>query len=382
MNVVVFGAGSTGRGHLGALISEYTDAELVFIDRKPELIDALRASGRYTIRLLGPVERSLTVGRARYLHRRDRAEVAEAVAWADVVLTAVIANNLPDVGEGIASGIRARMLAGEAAPLNVMACENLDRASTVLAGHVREYLNEAERAYAEAHVGFADTMISRVVPLALHDPLRLTAEDYNEWYVRRSSIVGTPPKLPFVNFVDDLDAYLERKLWIHNGGHATVAYAGRRKGIEFIHEAVADPEIAAFAGGVLGELGQIVLHKHPFSADEIQAYCEELVERGSIAEMRDSIARVVRDPIRKLGRGDRLMAPALYAEAHGLPNGRIIRSVLNVLAYRSDEDAEACAMASELAGAGLESFLRGTLGLGDCPSLVAKIVGASEEEAS
>lgn len=380
LRIVIFGAGSTGRGHLGALISEHTDAEITFIDRKPELIDALRAAGGYSVRLLGPNERTLCVDRAKYLHRADQAGIDKAIVAADLVLTAVIADNLPDVGEGIASGIRARMAAGEERPLNVMACENLEGASTMLEGHVVASFGDSDLSYSRSHVGFADTMISRIVPLALDDPMHLIAEDYNEWCVRRASLVGAPPDLPFVSFVEDLDAYLERKLWIHNGGHATVAYAAHRKGIEFIHEAVADPEIAVFTGRVLAELGSVVLHKHSFPADEIERYCADLGPRGALAEMRDSIARVVRDPIRKLGKHDRLVAPALYAEANGLPNREIVRSIANVLAYRSEEDDEALVMADFIGREGIEFFLRDWIGLGDCPPLIAKIVSASEEQ--
>ena len=88
LRIVIFGAGSTGRGHLGALIAENTDAELAFVDKKPDLIDALRAKGSYCVRLLGPKERVLTVDRATYLHRLDRDGVDSAIASADVVLTA------------------------------------------------------------------------------------------------------------------------------------------------------------------------------------------------------------------------------------------------------------------------------------------------------
>ena len=63
-----------------------------------------------------------------------------------------------------------------------------------------------------------------------------------------------------------------------------------------------------------------------------------------------------------------------------LPNGQIVRSIVNVLAYRCETDDEALIMEEHIDHEGLEWFLRDWLGLADSPSLIAKIVQASKEE--
>ena len=144
-------------------------------------------------------------------------------------------------------------------------------------------------------------MISRVVPRPEPDPLVIVAEDYNEWTARAEAFKGAKPAaLTALELVDNQTARLERKLFIHNGGHAVCGYFGFHRGHEFIHEAVADPVVPSTSSGALDEIGEVVERKHGFSAESIDAYKRDLCRRGAIAEMRDEILRVVRDPIRKL----------------------------------------------------------------------------------
>ena len=55
--IVIFGAGATGRGHVG-LLAWQAGYEIVFVDRNPELVKALKESGGYRVRLYGEQETS------------------------------------------------------------------------------------------------------------------------------------------------------------------------------------------------------------------------------------------------------------------------------------------------------------------------------------
>jgi len=380
MNVLIFGAGSTGRGHLAALLHENGCRDLVFVDKDSRLVQTLAEADSYQVRLLGARERTLDIGGYDIIDRRDEAKVIAAFLAADLVLTAVIAENLDDVARVMAKAVAARRQAGNRQPLNVIACENLNNASSRLKMSVYGRLAAEDTAYAEAVIGFPDAMISRVVPLAKENPLRLIAEDYNEWVVRGSAFKGANPDMLFMSLTDNLEARLERKIWIHNGGHATVAYAGLLRGHTYIHEAVADQAVAAFAGKVLDEIGDTVIHKHKFPQPEIREYQRDLARRGAMAEMKDDILRVVRDPIRKLGVADRLLAPAIYAEAHGLENESILRSVGNVLKYECESDAEAVTMHRTIAARGVKFFLEETIGLQPYPGIVRKIINLAGQK--
>ena len=215
--------------------------------------------GRYTVKLYGERFQEIVVSGYRVHHSLDRAAIAEEIRDAALVLTAVFDQNLSDVAQTIALGISACADDGRTGPLNCIACENMMDSSTALGKHVRQLLAGSGLAWCEEHVGFPDCMISRVVPRPEPDPLVIVAEDYNEWTARAEAFRGPKPAaLSALELVDNQSARLERKLFIHNGGHAACGYFGFHRGHKYIHEAVADPVVAECVLAHLDELGAVV----------------------------------------------------------------------------------------------------------------------------
>ncbi|MHB1485655.1 MAG: mannitol dehydrogenase family protein [Saccharofermentanales bacterium] len=373
MNILLFGAGASGRGHLSIQIRKLSDDYITYVDINSEMIEDLNKAGRYKVRLLSldSSERFVTIDNYAAIDRKNEDAITESFIKADLVLTCVIAENLEDVSYAIAKGIEKRMSVKIDTPLNVIACENLNNASQLLEKQTMRHLGENCASYASEFIGFPDAMISCVVPVP-KDYLNITAEDYNEWVVRKSKFKGNADDFRFLDVIHNFDAYLERKLWIHNGGHATVAYAGIRKGYETIHDAISDNDIATFSVSVMHQIGDAVIHKYSFDFDETREYEANFCRRGMIAEMKDSLARVVRDPLRKLGISDRLMGPALYAYENGLPYENILKSLVNVTLYKNDEDPEAVRMENDIKQNGFEKFCETTLGLKNYPDFIIK----------
>ena len=156
---------------------------------------------------------------------------------------------------------------------------------------------------------------------------------------------------------------MERKLFIHNGGHATCGYFGFHRGHRYIHEAVADPVVAENVVGALDELGAVVERKWGFSRESIDAYKQDLGRRGAVAEMRDEILRVVRDPIRKLSPRERLVAPANLAVEYGLPRKWIVKAIVAALRYHHPQDPQSLALAEQIVAKGLERTLAEICGI-------------------
>ncbi len=337
--------------------------ELVFVDKNPLLVTSLREAGAYRVRLFGGGRapggyHEEKVAGFRVIHANERDLVAQEIVEAALVLTAVFDQNLPDVAETVALGARACRKAGRNEPLNVIACENMMDSSSVLGSHVMGLLQAEDLEYCREYFGFPDCMISRVVPRPEEDPLMILTEDYNEWTARRETYKGARlPGLDCLELVDNQTARLERKLFIHNGGHAVCGYAGFERGHRYIHEAIADPEVARRVSGALGELCRVVGRKHGFNEDGLAAYAADLGRRGSIAEMKDDVLRVVRDPIRKLSAHERLVAPALLAVEYGLPREWIVRGIASVLRYRHPGDVQSLRLGQMIEERGLETVL-------------------------
>jgi mannitol-1-phosphate 5-dehydrogenase len=371
--IVIFGAGATGRGHVG-LLAWQAGFEIVFVDKRPDLVDALRRDGRYTVKLFGRGVQEIEVTGWRTYFYEERRAIAEEIRDAALVLTAVFDQNLADVARTIALACSACRVAGRTRPLNCIACENMMDSSSTLGRHVCGLLagedpltpgpspargrgEDAE--WCETYVGFPDCMISRVVPRPEPDPLVIVAEDYNEWTVRAEGFKGEKPvALSALELVENQSARLERKLFIHNGGHAVCGYSGFHRGHKYIHEAVADPVVAEHVLGALDELGEVVRRKHGFSAESIAEYKQDLCRRGAVAEMRDEILRVVRDPIRKLSPRERLVAPAKLSVEYDLPRRWIVEGIVAALRYSHSDDAQSLELARRLDRDGLQAVLR------------------------
>jgi mannitol-1-phosphate 5-dehydrogenase len=184
--------------------------------------------------------------------------------------------------------------------------------------------------------------------------------------------------LTALELVDNQSARLERKLFIHNGGHATCGYIGFHRGHKYIHEALKDPVVLEHVIGAVDELGQVVQRKWGFSQQSITEYENDLGRRGSIAELRDEIMRVVRDPVRKLSSRERLVAPALAAVEFGLPCHWIAKAIVAALKYQHPEDPQSQTLASQLNERGLEAVLHDICGIGPASPLIGEIAQAWE----
>lgn len=370
--IIVFGAGATGRGHIGLLCYQ-AGYELVFVDKDHELVERLQQEKAYRVRLFGGEAgphsfHDVWVRDYRVYCHDQRDEIATEFMDAALVLTAVFDQNLPDVAKTVARGILACWRKGRVEPLNVIACENMMDSSSTLGRYVQALLTR-ENIQVSNGFGFPDCMISRVVPRPHPGSLDLITEDYNEWTVRAEAFKGPkPPGLHALELVSNQTARLERKLFIHNGGHAVCGYMGFHRGCDYIHEAVQDPVVSEAVGGALDELGEVVRRKHGFSKESIEQYKLDLGRRGAIPEMRDEVLRVVRDPIRKLSPRERLVAPALLALEYGLPRKWIVKGIVAALKYCHPSDPQSLVLDGKIKSNGLLSVLEEICGLeADCP---------------
>ena len=136
---------------------------------------------------------------------------------------------------------------------------------------------------------------------------------------------------------------------------------------------MADPEVAWHVVGALDELGEVVRRKWGFSAESIDEYKQDFCRRGAIAEMRDEVLRVIRDPIRKLSPRERLVAPATLAVEYGLPRGEIVNAIVAALRYSHPQDPQSVALSEQLAQQGLSKVLENVCGIAPQSPLAVEI---------
>lgn len=336
---VHFGAGNIGRGFVAQFLHE-SGYEVVFADVSDELIGALQTQPSYVVHEIGEGARDHVVDGYRAINSATHeGEVVAAIASADLVTTAVGARILRFVAPVIARGLAAR--AADAAPLTVIACENAIGGTDLLAEEVRSH-GPAENAV------FANCAIDRIVP-EQHGGLDVTIESFSEWVVDRTPFGGTEPEIVGVTWVDDLEPFIERKLFTVNTAHAAAAYHGHDRGWVQIREALATPELQAEVRAVLDETKALLVEKHGFSPDEQQAYIEKTLKRISNPDLPDTCERVGRGPLRKMSRHERFIGPAAELAERGGEVWNLLNAVGAALRFDVPEDAESVELQALLA---------------------------------
>ncbi|GAB3604041.1 mannitol-1-phosphate 5-dehydrogenase [Microbacterium aureliae] len=338
MKAVHFGAGNIGRGFVGLLLHE-GGYELVFSDVAAPLVDAINAAKEYTVHEVGEGGRDTVITGFRALNSaEDPQAVADEIATADVVTTAVGPTILPFVAPHIIAGLALREPG--AAPLQIMACENAINATDILRDEIARQAGEAWDALAGSAV-FANTAVDRIVPGQPEGAgIDVTVEPFYEWAIEQEPFGASPPRIPGAHFVDDLAPYIERKLFTVNTGHATTAYFGAAAGVERISDALADPWIAPRVEAVLEETSALLVAKHGLDADAQAEYRRTILGRFRNPALPDTVWRVGRQPLRKLSRHERFVGPAAEAAERGLPVDALVDAMGAALRFDDPEDAQ------------------------------------------
>lgn len=322
MKAVMYGGGNIGRGFIGMLLSN-SGYEVNFIDVVDSVVNTLNEKHQYPVRIIrtdGYTD--IDVKNVSAVDGKNPDAVAEAIAEADIMATAVGVNVLKFIVENIANGLRLRKERG-AAPLNILICENLMDANKVIEGMIKEYLNDEEKAWFDENVGLVEASIGRMVPVQTEEmkdgnPLRVCVENYGFLPVDKDAFKGEIPKIKDMVPFSPFDFYIKRKLYIHNMGHATCAYLGDILGLEYIYEAIENDEIYIIVKGAMEESARALSKKYGVSLEEIMLHITDLLNRLANTALGDTCKRVGGDPKRKLSPVDRLIGSSSLALKVGI----------------------------------------------------------------
>ncbi|MFE4226326.1 mannitol-1-phosphate 5-dehydrogenase [Arthrobacter sp. NPDC056886] len=377
MKAVHFGAGNIGRGFVGLLLHE-AGYEVVFADVADALITQLAAADSYQVHEVGENPAVRTIDNFRALNSgTQEADVVAEIATADIVTTAVGPHILKFVAPVIAKGITAR--APGLPPLQVMACENAINATDILKSEVAAQWDPAAGSLDAAAV-FANTAVDRIVPnQEAGQGLDVTVETFYEWVIDRTPFTGQAPVIPGATFVDDLEPYIERKLFTVNTGHAAAAYFGFEAGLGKISEAMADQDVAADVRAVLDETKELLVAKHGFNRGDQEAYVEKILGRFSNPHLPDTVNRVGRAPLRKLSRHERFIGPAAELAERGIVPEALLGAIAAALRFNDPADTEAVELAKILSASTPDEATETITGLAADHPLFAAVSSLIEE---
>ncbi|UUX35464.1 mannitol-1-phosphate 5-dehydrogenase [Fundicoccus culcitae] len=379
MKAVHFGAGNIGRGFIGEILFK-NNIEIVFVDINKTIIDALNEKGEYDIALAAPEAETIHVENVRGVNNETEAEkVAEEIADADIVTTAIGPNILKFIAPLIANGLRQRLENGNHQPLDVIACENMIGGSQQLKTYVYDSLTAEEIEQLEAFIGFPNAAVDRIIPMQSHDdPLFVSVEPFSEWVIDESQMKNVDLKLEGVEYEPSLEPFIERKLLSVNTGHATVAYTAKMYGYKTIKDAITDERVLSQLQNVLQETGQLLITKWDFDPAVHADYQATIINRFKNPYISDDVVRVGRTPIRKLGYNERFILPIRELAERKLSYHYLVDTVGMIFHYDDPADNESVQLQQMLQTQPLEDVIKEVTGLEDA-TLINEIKASVEK---
>ena len=209
----------------------------------------------------------------------------------------------------VTAALAARRAAGLGG-LTVLPCDNLPDNGAAFGRVVRDAalaVDEELAAWIDEHVSFATCMVDRITPATTddevaaveksegyHDASPVPTEPFSEWVIAGEFPAGRPAwESAGATIVDDVEPYEQRKLWMLNGSHSLMAYAGPILGLETVCEGINDPRLRELVQQWWREAG-------PGLSVAWEEYAQALTERYENPNIRHLLAQIAADGSQKI----------------------------------------------------------------------------------
>lgn len=224
MKAVHFGAGKIGRGFIAELLHD-TGYEIVFVDVNEAVNQELNQYHNYYLYVIEEDYKRKEIDKVSALSPAAQPEeVTTAIVEADLVTTAVLADNFPKIAGNLAKGLKARLDAGKE-KINVIPCENAILCGDMLKKEILAtgILTEEEL---DQIASVPNTAVDRMVFGTDRDGRDGIEIGKDHELVIEKEKLTDPEKEPIkgAEYTDNLQKFLERKLYVINCGHAWSGY--------------------------------------------------------------------------------------------------------------------------------------------------------------
>ncbi len=377
---VQIGAGNIGRGFIAQLFHE-SGYQTHFVDADRNLVDRLNAADEYSIEFAS--DPPVPDIRITNFYAHDASElpaVAEALTQACVAAISAGAGAQPHIARMLATGLAER-LCDDYPPLNILVCENPPGVASAFQDVVRSHLEPGLVAAFDERIAFVDTVIGRMVPIRAkteqdRDPLRVRVEPYCELPVDADAIIGELPNVSHLHAESPFAFWIERKLFMHNAAHAAAAYVGNLHGDEYIYQAMRNDAVRNVTQGVLQETATALASQYGQDIDQLNEHAEDLLSRFENPALLDTVARVARDPLRKLSPSERFIRAANSCLGQGVEPRHLAFATAAAIRYDKASDSGAKSVQDMLRAQGWDAVLRDICGVAPT-SPFAKLVKES-----
>lgn len=342
--LVLFGAGKIGRSFIGQLFST-GGYEVVFIDINKTVIDALNYHGHYKVIIKSDKDEVLNIDNVRGVYADDIEMVVHEVATAGIAAISVGFDGLEHIFPMLTKGLLRRYKIDNNYALDIIIAENMRDADVYFQQRLKRLL--PGNYPLNKLVGLVETSIGKMVPIMQkkdiqEDILQVFAEPYNTLILNKKGFRNPIPAIKGLAPKENMKAWVDRKLFIHNLGHSVVAYVGyiHNPGFVYLYEALAIPEINNYVRETMLQAADILLKKYPdeFTLSQLTEHIDDLIFRFQNKALGDTIFRVGCDLKRKLGPQDRLAGAIKVALELNLPYGKILYALVCGCHFRAKDE--------------------------------------------
>ncbi|TDW09372.1 mannitol-1-phosphate 5-dehydrogenase [Breznakia blatticola] len=297
-NIVIIGAGQTGRGFLAPLVKQNKHTKITFIDKDEKRIQMLREKKSYTISYYDATTEDVVITDFDAYTLFDKKAI-EVIANADLVLVSVGGENLVDLIETFKEATKIRTKN----KLRIVCCEN--------GVHVKEPLVKANiDAYISEGAVFCTTLASDDQSLTLGSqvypnlPYDIHALDQ-------------PIALDGFKAENDFASLIQRKIYTYNCLSACIAYVGAYKGYTSYAQAANDEDVSNMMDELLVQLDDAIRQEYQISLEEQQTFSAYAIAKFKNTYIVDTIARNARTVQRKVGISERMVQPLNLCRKYG-----------------------------------------------------------------
>ena len=212
----------------------------------------------------------------------------------------------------LVAGLAARRRAG-GGPLTIVPCDNLPENGSAVRHVLQEFadlLDPGLAVWIADTVSFATTMVDRITPAptavdiatveaqtGMHDGAPVVTEPFTEWVISGQFLGGRPRwEDAGATFADDVAPFEERKLWLLNGAHSMLAYAGSIRGHVTVAEAMRDETCREW----LDQWWDAAAVHLTLPAVAVAAYRDALTQRFENPRMQHRLDQIAFDGSQKL----------------------------------------------------------------------------------
>lgn len=210
------------------------------------------------------------------------------------------------------AGVAARLRA-DAGPVALVPCDNLAGNGSMLEGVLRDLAELVDPGLTDAlgeSATVVTTMVDRITPRAtpedadavleatgLEDRCPVVTEPFHEWVLSGRFPGGRPRwEEAGATFSDDMTPYEQRKLWLLNGAHSLLAYAGSIRRHTTVADAVGDQTCRGWLEQWWSEAARHLDQPE----DELAVYRSALLRRFANPRIHHRLDQIAADGSQKL----------------------------------------------------------------------------------